>query len=179
MFPNANLSLIPPLFPGIRIFVRPGVHCDRAALALLRCPPDASLASPPSARAPLLLPPIRPSPPPCQVLLEIQDTLKQPPPPARTMKSAINVAVTGAAAFYISVACTGCAGGRSQLLWRGFHGWHEALVEGPTKIELLSKCCSYAALGDQTADEVLNGFPSASCRGAGAHVSFTAAAKAA
>ena len=42
-----------------------------------------------------------------QVLLEIQDTLKQPPQAAKTMKKAMNVAITGAFAFYLSVAVTG------------------------------------------------------------------------
>ena len=44
-----------------------------------------------------------------QVLLEIQDTLKQPPQAAKTMKKAMNVAITGAFAFYLSVAVTGYA----------------------------------------------------------------------
>lgn len=43
------------------------------------------------------------------VLLEIQDTLKQPPQAAKTMKKAMNVAITGAFAFYLSVAVTGYA----------------------------------------------------------------------
>jgi hypothetical protein len=42
-----------------------------------------------------------------QVLLEIQDTLKQPPQAAKTMKKAMSVAITGAFAFYLSVAVTG------------------------------------------------------------------------
>lgn len=49
-------------------------------------------------------------PPPSQslqVLLEIQDTLRQPPHANKTMKTAVNVAVTAAFGFYISVACTG------------------------------------------------------------------------
>jgi amino acid permease len=41
------------------------------------------------------------------VLLEIQDTLKQPPQAAKTMKKAMNIAITGAFAFYLSVAVTG------------------------------------------------------------------------
>ena len=42
-----------------------------------------------------------------QVLLEIQDTLKQPPQAAKTMKKAMSVAITAAFAFYLSVAVTG------------------------------------------------------------------------
>lgn len=41
------------------------------------------------------------------VLLEIQDTLKQPPNAMKTMRKAINISVTAAGAFYLSIACTG------------------------------------------------------------------------
>ena len=41
------------------------------------------------------------------VLLEIQDTLRQPPKAVGTMRKAIRIGVTGAFFFYLSVACTG------------------------------------------------------------------------
>ncbi|PRW60633.1 Amino acid permease 2 [Chlorella sorokiniana] len=41
------------------------------------------------------------------VLLEIQDTLKQPPAAAKTMRGAINIGVTVAFCFYLSVSVTG------------------------------------------------------------------------
>lgn len=43
------------------------------------------------------------------VLLEIQDTLRQPPNAVKTMKKAINISVTAAAGFYLTVGCTGYA----------------------------------------------------------------------
>lgn len=43
------------------------------------------------------------------VLLEIQDTLRQPPNAVKTMKKAINISVTGAFGFYLTIACTGYA----------------------------------------------------------------------
>ena len=45
------------------------------------------------------------------VLLEIQDTLRQPPKAVGTMRKAIRIGVTGAFFFYLSVACTGCGCG--------------------------------------------------------------------
>ncbi|PRW33070.1 Amino acid permease 2 [Chlorella sorokiniana] len=44
-----------------------------------------------------------------QVLVEIQDTLRQPPPAIGTMRKAVAVGVTGAFGFYLTVACTGYA----------------------------------------------------------------------
>lgn len=52
-----------------------------------------------------------------QVLLEIQDTLRQPPSPVAQMKKANVWAISGAALFYISVALTGYAAyGNGTLL---------------------------------------------------------------
>ena len=41
-----------------------------------------------------------------QVLLEIQDTLRQPPPAQRSMRMAVRIAVTAAFGFYFSTAVT-------------------------------------------------------------------------
>jgi hypothetical protein len=66
------------------------------------------------------------------VLLEIQDTLRQPPPSQKTMGGAVKIAVTAAFAFYFatSVSCysalgndvpgevlTGFTGGRQPHAW--------------------------------------------------------------
>ena len=85
-----------------------------------------------------------------QVLLEIQDTLRQPPPPGRTMRQACNVAVTGAFSFYILVATTG------EFVLADTCPAHHL----PTYPESCRRTCAgYAALGDGTPGEVLNGFP--------------------
>ena len=84
------------------------------------------------------------------VLLEIQDTLRQPPPPGRTMRQACNVAVTGAFALYILVATTGeFVLAATCLAYR--------LPTYPQSCR--RTCAGYAALGDGTPGEVLNGFP--------------------
>ena len=79
--------------------------------------------------------------PPCvttlrpQVLLEIQDTLRQPPRAARTMTGAVRVAVTAAFGFYFSsaLACYSALGNdvpgevlqgfEGELCRRPFSGW--------------------------------------------------------
>lgn len=60
------------------------------------------------------------------VLLEIQDTLKQPPNAMKTMRKAINIAVTGAGAFYILIACTGYAALGSMVPGNVINGFPDA-----------------------------------------------------
>ena len=76
---------------------------DLAATAR-RCPLGATAClTPPPIPAP------NPSPLSCRslILLEIQDTLRQPPSTVKTMKRAVNIAVTGAFVFYFTVAVAG------------------------------------------------------------------------
>jgi hypothetical protein len=65
----------------------------------------------PLAATACLIPRPIPNPPilPCHslILLEIQDTLRQPPSTVKTMKKAVNIAVTGAFVFYFTVAVAG------------------------------------------------------------------------
>ena len=60
-----------------------------------------------------------------QVLMEIQDTLRQPPRAVHTMTSAVRVAVTAAFGFYISsaIACYSALGnGVPGMVLQGFEG---------------------------------------------------------
>ncbi|PRW32837.1 Amino acid permease 2 [Chlorella sorokiniana] len=61
-----------------------------------------------------------------QVLLEIQDTLRQPPPAGKTMKKAVYIGVSGAFAFYMTVACTGYAALGSAVPGEVLDGFEEA-----------------------------------------------------
>lgn len=65
------------------------------------------------------------------VLVEIEDTLRQPPSAAKQMKKACNIAVTGAFIFYMAVATTGYAAlgnGVSSLVLQSFTGPRWALL---------------------------------------------------
>jgi amino acid permease len=65
------------------------------------------------------------------VLVEIEDTLKQPPAAAKSMKKAVNIAVSGAFGFYMLVACAGYAAlgnDVSALVLQSFTGPKWALL---------------------------------------------------
>jgi amino acid permease len=65
------------------------------------------------------------------VLVEIEDTLRQPPSAAKQMKKACNIAVTGAFVFYMLVATSGYAAlgdGVSALVLQSFTGPRWALL---------------------------------------------------
>lgn len=87
-----------------------GFACEpQLRLPCLRAASGGSVTHGPCVR---LLPHLFPvHPPPAtdgvsNVLMEVTDTLRQPPSAVQQMRRSINVALTVAAAFYISVACT-------------------------------------------------------------------------
>jgi len=65
------------------------------------------------------------------VLVEIEDTLRQPPSAAKQMKKACNISITGAFVFYVAVALAGYAAlgnGVSDIIFQSFTGPNWALL---------------------------------------------------
>ena len=65
------------------------------------------------------------------ILLEIQDTLKQPPQAKKSMKSACNIAITSSFLFYLAVAVAGYAAEGNQvagMVLESFSGPKWALI---------------------------------------------------